>query len=125
MALKILSDQGDISALRTRLKDATTFSVPFPFLLVIYLHFKCNSLPVSPPQYPYPFLPPLPLCGCFPICHLPTHSCLSALASSYPVSSSLLRTKGLPSLGSWTRSSSATHVARAMGPSMYTLWLVV
>ena len=57
--------------------------------------------------------------------HPPTHSSLTALAFPYTGASSLHRTKGLSSHWCLTRSSSATYVAGAMGPSMHTLWLIV
>jgi hypothetical protein len=63
----------------------------------IYLHFKCypsSQFPFHKP--PIPSLLPLPLWGCSPI-HPPTHSCLSSLVFPFPLSSSLPRTKGLPS----------------------------
>ena len=65
----------------------------------IYFHFKCYSpFPVSPPQTPYslPFPASMKVLP-HPPTHPLTHSSLSALAFPYPESSSLHRTKGLPS----------------------------
>jgi hypothetical protein len=75
--------------------------------------------PVSPPQAPYPLLSPLASMRFLP--HLPTHSCLSALAFPYPGPPRLHRTKGLPSQWCQIRQSSATYPSGAM----VTLWLVV
>jgi hypothetical protein len=57
--------------------------------------------------------------------HPPTPACLPALAFPYTGPLRLHRTKGLFSYWYLTRPSSATYAARAMGPSMCTLWLVV
>jgi hypothetical protein len=46
---------------------------------------------------------------------MPTHSCLSNLASPYPGSSSLYRTKGLSSQWCQITQPSATYAAGAMG----------
>ena len=54
-----------------------------------------SPFPVSPPQTPYLLLPNPASIRVLP--HLPTHSCLSTIAFPYPGSSSLHRTKGLPS----------------------------
>ena len=50
---------------------------------------------VSPPQAPHSLLPSPASMRVLP--HVPTHSCLSGLVFPYPGSSSLHRTKGLPS----------------------------
>ena len=55
----------------------------------------------------------------------PTHSCLPALAFLYTGALNPHRIKGRSSHKCPTRPSSATYVARAMGPSMFTLWLMV
>jgi hypothetical protein len=93
----------------------------FLFLLVILFIYISNviSLPSFPSTSSLP-PPPLPLWGCFP-----THSCLNGLALSYSGSSSLHKTKGLPSHWCQIRPSSATYPAGAMGTSMWTLWLAV
>ena len=54
-----------------------------------------------------------------------TYFCLTALASPYSGSSSLHRTKGLPSQLCQIRPSSVTYVYGAIDHSIYTLWLVV
>jgi hypothetical protein len=57
------------------------------------------SFPVSSPQTPNPFsLSPLPFTSLRVFLHPLTHSCLTALAPPYIGTSSLHRTKGLPSL---------------------------
>ena len=57
-----------------------------------------SPFPVSPPQLPIPSsLSPLPA-SMRVLPHPPTHSCLSTLSFPYAGSSSLHRTKGLPSL---------------------------
>ena len=52
-------------------------------------------LPRFPSTSPHPLLSPPASMRMLP--HLPTHSCLNGLAFPYPGSSSLHRTKGLPS----------------------------
>ena len=82
---------------------------------------------LSPCQFPFrktPHFTPLPASRRV----LPnplTHSCPTSLAFPYAGESSLHRTKGLPSLWCKTKLSFATDVARAMGSSVYILWLVV
>ena len=82
----------------------------FPFLL-------------SPLETPYPILPNTASVRVLP--HPPTHSCLPILAFPYIRASSLHRAQDLSSHWCPTRQSSATYAAGAMGPSIYTLWLVV
>jgi hypothetical protein len=84
----------------------------------IYLHFKCYP----PPWFPLckPHFPSLLLIASMRVLpYPPTRSCLIALASRYTEALSLHRIKGFPS------HSSATHAAGAIGPSMYTLWLLI
>ena len=54
-----------------------------------------SPFPVSPPQALYSLLPPPAFMRVFP--YLPINFCLSALVFPYPGSSSLHKTKGLPS----------------------------
>ena len=70
-----------------------TFQMLFPF-------------PVSPPQTPSP-IPPSPT-YIRVLLHMPTHSCLSALAFPYPESSSLHMTKRLASQWCPKRQSSSS-----------------
>jgi hypothetical protein len=84
----------------------------FHWLFYIFIFWMLSLSPAFPPQAPY-LLPS------------PTHSCLRVLEFPYAGSSSLHRTKGLPSHWCQIRPSSATYAARATGPSMCTLWLVV
>ena len=71
---------------------------------------------VPPLDTPYSTPPPLAFMRVLPYQH--TCSFLTALAFSYTGAFSLHRTKGL---SSHRCPSSATYVARAMGPSMWTL----
>ena len=57
--------------------------------------------------------------------HPHTHCHLTALAFSYTGASSLYRTKGLSTHWCQIRPFFATYAAGAMGPSRWTLWLVV
>jgi len=91
---------------------------PFLKYFFIFLCLFClltfKMLPpfqVSPSQIPDPLLP----ASMRVIPHPPTHSCLSDLAFLYPGSSSLHRTKGLPSQWCLIRPSSATYPAEATG----------
>jgi hypothetical protein len=103
------------------------FYIKFPnFIFIgyfIYLHFKYYSLSQFPSANPSSLL--LPPASMKMLPHPPTHSCLTTLASFYSGASSLDRVKGLPSHWCQIKESSATYTARAMGPSMCTLWLVV
>jgi hypothetical protein len=70
--------------------------VPHKFMIFIgyfiYLHFKCYP----PSQVPL-HKPPIPTASMRMFAHPPNHSCLSSLVFPYLESSSLHRTKGLPS----------------------------
>ena len=65
-------------------------------------------------SHPIPF--PLPFAFKRVLPHPSTHASLTHLVAHYTGATSLQRTKDLPS---------ATYAAGAMGPSTYTLWLVV
>jgi hypothetical protein len=95
------------------------------FLLDIFFIYLSNVIPFPgfPSETPYAMLP-LPA-SMRVLLHLPTQSCLSALAFPYTGVSSLRRTKGVSSHWCQTRPSSATYAAWTMGSSMCTLWLVV
>jgi hypothetical protein len=85
-----------------------------------------SPLLVSPPEPLYPTPSPPASVKVLPsIFLLPTHSHLTALAFPYTGESSLHRTKALSSYWCQPMPSSATYATGAMGPSMYTLWLVV
>jgi hypothetical protein len=86
----------------------------------IYLHFKCYHLS----SFPSTSLPPPASMRVLP--HPPTYSCLSTLAFPYPGSSSLHRTKGIPSQWYQIRQSSATYPAGAMGtPYSLVGWFIL
>jgi hypothetical protein len=89
----------------------------------LYLHFKCFPHPRSPLQKPYCTLPPPASMRVLP--HPPTHSSLSVLAFPYTGASITLRPNHLSSHWRPTKPSSTKYEARAMGPSMCTLWLLV
>jgi hypothetical protein len=89
-------------------------------ILFIYIS---NLSPVSPPQTPYSV--PHPPASMRVLPHPTTHSCFLDMAFLYTGASSLPRTKGLSSHWCMTRPSSATYAAGAMGPSMWTPWLVL
>jgi hypothetical protein len=57
--------------------------------------------------------------------HPPTYSCLPTLAFPYTGVSNTFRPKGCSSHWHPTRPSFATYADRAMGPSIFSLWLVV
>jgi hypothetical protein len=103
--------------------DSCFFFEPFFFFIgyFLYLHFKCYPLswfPLPKPSIPIP-LPPAPV-RVLPTIPLPPPR------PDIPNTraSSLHRSKGLSSHWCPTRPSSATYSARAMGPSMCTLWLM-
>jgi hypothetical protein len=86
----------------------------------LYLHFKCYLFSRSPLwKHPLPSPSPCLYDGAPPPSHPPTNSQLPTLALNPH------RTKGCSSHWCPTEPSSATYVARAMGPFMCTLWLVV
>jgi hypothetical protein len=90
------------------------------FLLYISNVFLFPGLPFGNPQS-YP--PPSASMRVLP--HPPTHAHLPALAFPYTRASNTQRAKGLSSNLCPTVPSSATYAARARGPSMCSLWLVV
>jgi hypothetical protein len=69
----------------------------FLFLKIGYSLFTFQVLSPLPVFPPHPLFPPHMTASMRVLPHLPTHSHLSALAFPYPGSSSLHRTKGLPS----------------------------
>ena len=85
------------------------------FLLVILFIYISNVIPFLSihSTSPHLLLPPPAFMRVLP--HPPTYSCLSDLTFPYPESSSLQRTKGLPSQSCHIRQSSATYPAGAMG----------
>ena len=89
------------------------------FLLDIFFIYISNVIPFSgfPSENPIPSL--------LPTVHQPTHSCFPAQACSYTRAYRLQRTKGLSSHWCSTRPSSATYAARAMSPTMPSLWLLI
>ena len=109
----------------------TVFFVCFAslFLFIFYWIFSLftfqmfSPFQVFPLETPYPILPPTTSRRVLPI--PPTHSCLPALGFPYTGASKPLRPSCRSSLWCSTRSSSATYAARALGPSMCTLLLVV
>jgi hypothetical protein len=93
----------------------------FLFLLFILFIYITNAIPLPS----FPSTNPLVLpCLYEGAPHLPTFSCLSALAFPYPGSSSLHRTKGLPSHCCQIWQSSATYAAGAMHGSPHVCSLV-
>lgn len=86
---------------------------------MIYLHFKLIPLPVSSPQTSIPS-PTLSFYEGAP--QLTSHSCLSALGFPYTETSSLHRTKSLPSHWCQIRPSSAMYASEAMGPCIFFGW---
>jgi hypothetical protein len=97
----------------------------FLFLLLdIFFIYISNVIPF--PGFPSrnSLSPPLPSASVRVLLYLPTHSHLPALAFPYTRASKLHNIKGLSSHRCSIRPSSAMYEARAMGPSMCTLWLV-
>jgi hypothetical protein len=86
----------------------------------IYLHFTCYPLSWFSLFKPSVALS-LPLWRCSLTQPLPPHH----PGIHYTVPSTLHRIKGLSSHWCQVRPSSATFAAEAMGPTMYTLWLMV
>ena len=90
------------------------------FLLDIFFIYIPNVIPFPgfPSENPLSHPPPL--------AHQPTQSCFPVLAFYYTGAPSLPRTKeALLSLMSDKAILCFIYMAGAMGPSMYTLWLVV
>jgi hypothetical protein len=98
-----------------------THSVFFYWIFYLFTFQMLASFLISPQKPPIPSLLLLLLWGCAPTHPLPP----PALIFLYTGALSLKRTKGLFSHRCWTRPSSATYTAGAMGPSMWTPWLVV
>jgi hypothetical protein len=96
------------------------------FLLVdIFFIYISNVIPFPgfPSKNPYFTLPSLASMKMCP--NTPTYSLLPTIEFLYTGASSLHRTKGLFSHWFPARLFSTTYAAGAMGPSMYSLWLVV
>jgi hypothetical protein len=98
-------------------------SLFFYWLFYLFIFQMLSSFLVSLLQTPYPI--PLCLAAMRLLPHSPSHSCLTSSISLYNGSSSLYRIKGLPFHRCQIRQSSATYAARAIGPSMCTLWSVI
>ena len=88
----------------------------------IYLHFKCYPLSLLPSRNLLFHLPSL--CFYEDAPH-PAHSFFPTLAFAYTGASGLPRTKDFSSHWCWTRPSSATYDAIAMGHPICTPWFVV
>jgi hypothetical protein len=99
------------------------FSIALFFIdYFVYLHFKCYH----PSWFPLHTLPPLPPCF-FEGAPLPTHLVLSHCPSfplHWDIEPPQDQEPPLPLMPDKMQSS-ATYAARAMGPSVCTLWLVV
>jgi hypothetical protein len=96
----------------------STFLSSFFFNWLFYLLIFQMLFPLT--SFPFTNSYPLPLPTSMRVLPYPL-SCFSTLTISYPPSSSLHRTKGLPSQWYQMRQSSTTYPAGAMGPPMYTL----
>jgi hypothetical protein len=95
-------------------------SLPWGFfilLLAVLFFYISNVIPLHsfPTTSPLSCPPSTPLDTMSVLPYPPTHSCLSSLAFPYPGSSSLHRTKELPSPWFQIRQSSATYPAGAIG----------
>jgi hypothetical protein len=93
-------------------------------VLFLYISNDIPFLVTLPQVLPSPFIAPLlPLhyASMRVLLYSLTHSYLTTIASSYAGTSSLHRTKGLPSHLCQIRPFSATYIARAMDLSMHTL----
>jgi hypothetical protein len=84
----------------------------FYWLFYLFTLWMLSPFSVSSPQVPYPLLPSPASMRVLP--HLPTHSWLSNLVFPYPGSSSLHRTKGLPS--QWFQIRPSSLVGGLVGP---------
>ena len=80
-----------IISIKTKLFCLKLLAFFFSFIgYFLYWHFKCY--PLLPLETPYPISPPPASMRVLP--HLPTHSCLPALALPYTGALSVHRTKG-------------------------------
>ena len=119
----------EIIALFIFLWHSFWFTHPFMFFL-FYLIFSLFTFQMLPPfqifplETSYPILPPPASMRVLFHLPTPTYSCLPVLVFPYTEASNTLRPKGLSAHWCSTRPSSATYAARAMGPSMCTLWLI-
>jgi hypothetical protein len=103
----------------------STYPPPFNIFYLIFYLFTFQMLSPFRFQLHKPSIPSPPLASTRVFPGLPKYSCFTTLTFPYTeASSSLHRTKGLPSHQCSIRLSSATYVAGAMGPSMCTLGLV-
>jgi hypothetical protein len=99
----------------------SSFFEIFYWIFSLFICQIVSPFPISPPKTPYPISPASIRMFSYPSIHL----CLTALAFPYTGALSLPRTKSLSSHWSPTRLSSATYAARAMGPTICFLWLVI
>jgi hypothetical protein len=86
----------------------------FSFLVILFIYISTVSPLFTLSSTSPLFCPPLPCASMRVHFHTPNHSCFSALVFPYPGSSSLYRTKGLPSQRCQIRQSSVIYPSRAM-----------
>ena len=115
--------RGNLWGMRIKCDLGALYEVKI-FYWIFYLStFQMLShFPVSPPETPYPIPPQLLLWLCSPTC---PNTPASHQVIPLHWGMELLRSKGLSSHWCPTRTSSAIYASEAMGPSMWTLWLLV